>query len=260
MNFANKFQSIDLEKIKNIIAIPSYNEVEALPSLIANLSQKLGAQDLVMILDDSEPKVSVFLEEVVAKAFRNPISQLVFINSGVKNGRGAAIRKGMELTNRYIPNFIYFIECDSDESHQVEDILRVIRSDENCDLLIGSRYLENSNIINWPVLRRIFSKTLNIFIPLLLGIKVKDITNGLRRYTNKSVRILLKYEQINFGFTYLSEQVYILRNNACSIKEIPITFIDRKLGSSTVGISEIYNSIRGITNLFSNKKKLKYAE
>jgi len=260
MNFASKFQSINLEKIKNIIAIPSYNEVEALPSLIANLSQKLRAHDLVMILDDSEPKVSVYLEKVVTKAFQNPSSQLVFINSGVKNGRGAAVRKGMELTNRYIPNFVYFIECDSDESHQVEDILQVIRSDENCDLLIGSRYLEKSNIINWPVLRRIFSKTLNMFIPLLLGIKVKDITNGLRRYTNKSVKILLKYEQINFGFTYLSEQAYILQKNACSIKEIPITFIDRKLGSSTVGISEIYNSIRGIKNLYFNKKKLKYAE
>jgi len=260
MNFASKFQFINLEKVRNIIAIPSYNEVGALPSLISNLSQKLGAQDLVMILDDSEPKVSVFLEKVVAKAFLNPNSQLVFINSGVKNGRGAAVRKGMELTNLYIPNFVYFIECDSDESHQVEDILRVIRSDENCDLLIGSRYLEDSNIIGWPVLRRIFSKTLNIFIPFLLGIKVKDITNGLRRYTNKSVKILLKYGQINFGFTYLSEQAYILRNNDCSVNEIPITFIDRKLGSSTVGIDEIYNSIIGITNLYFNRKKLKYAE
>lgn len=260
MNFANKFQFIDLEKIRNIIAIPSYNEVEALPSLISNLSQKLGAQDLVMVLDDSEPRISVALEKSTAEAFGNSISQLVFVNSGMKNGRGAAVRKGMELTNLYIPNFVYFIECDSDESHQVEDILRVIRSDENCDLLIGSRYLENSYIINWPVLRRIFSKTLNIFIPLLLGIKVKDITNGLRRYTHKSVKILLKYEQINFGFTYLSEQAYILRNNDCSINEIPISFIDRKLGSSTVGISEIYNSIKGIINLYSSKRKFKYAE
>ncbi len=259
MNFAYKFQIIDFEKIRNVIAIPSYGEVEALPSLISNLSLKLGAQDLVMILDDSEPKVSVLLEKSVVEAFKNSISQLVFINSGVKNGRGAAVRKGMELTNLYLPNFVYFIECDSDESHQVEDILRLIQSDNNCDLLIGSRYLENSDIINWPVLRRIFSKILNMLIPFLLGIKVKDITNGLRRYTNKSIKILLKYEQINFGFTYLSEQAYILQNNNCLINEIPIIFIDRRLGKSTVGINEIYNSIKGIIKLYSNRKKIKDA-
>lgn len=257
MNFAHKFQFIDFEKVRNIIAIPSYNEFEALPHFISNLSLKLSSQDLVMILDDSEPESSVLLEKSVDKAFKNSLSQIVFINSGMKNGRGAAVRKGMELSNLYIPNFLYFIECDSDESHQVEDVLRVVRNDKNCDLLIGSRYLENSNIINWPILRRFFSKTLNILIPFLFRLKATDITNGLRRYSNKSVKILLKYEQINFGFTYLSEQAYILQNNACSIEEIPITFINRRLGSSTVGINEIYDSIKGIIKLYVNKKEMK---
>jgi dolichol-phosphate mannosyltransferase len=255
MNFEHIFQGIDVEKVRNIIAIPAYNEVEALPSLISNLSLKLRTQDLVMILDDSEIKVSVSLEKSVSEAFKSSIGQLVFINFGIKNGRGAAVRKGMELINFYIPNFTYFIECDSDESHRVEDIFRVIQCDKKCDLLIGSRYLDNSSIMGWPVFRRIFSKVLNKLIPFLLGLKVTDITNGLRRYTNKSVKILLNYEQINFGFTYLSEQAFILQKNCCSICEIPITFIDRRLGSSTVGANEIYSSAKGILDLHFSKKK-----
>jgi dolichol-phosphate mannosyltransferase len=258
MNLKHKFQVIDFQKVRNVIAILSYNEVEALPSLISNLSLKLGSQDLVMILDDSEPKVSVLLEKSVSKSFKNSLGQLVFVNSGIKNGRGAAVRKGMELSDLYLPNFVYFIECDSDESHQVEDIFRVIRSDKNCDLLIGSRYLEDSRIINWPFLRRIFSKVLNVFIPFLLGLKLTDITNGLRRYSNRSVKILLKYDQINFGFTYLSEQAFILHKNGYSISEIPITFVNRRLGSSTVGASEIYSSLKGIIDLFSNKKSFEF--
>jgi dolichol-phosphate mannosyltransferase len=258
MNFAELFKGIDTRQVRNIIAIASYNELEALPTLIAKLCPKLGANDLVIVLDDSQHETSILLERLVRASYKNSSCQLVFINFAEKSGRGAAIRKGMELCLLHITDFKFYLECDADESHQVDDILGVINSKQNCDLLIGSRYITGSRIINWPIQRRIFSKLLNILIPFLLGLKVKDVTNGLRRYSNTSVKVLLNYEQLNFGFTYLSEQAYILKTNKLSICEFPITFINRRLGKSTVNFKEILSSIKGILVLFINMHKFRY--
>jgi dolichol-phosphate mannosyltransferase len=122
-------------------------------------------------------------------------------------------------------------------------------------MLIGSRYLKESAIVNWPLLRRIFSKILNSLIPVLLNINVTDITNGLRRYNNQSVDLILNFKQLSFGFTYLSEQALIVRAKNLKILEIPITFINRSRGNSTVGLKEIYSSIQGVFLLLKKKQE-----
>jgi dolichol-phosphate mannosyltransferase len=122
-------------------------------------------------------------------------------------------------------------------------------------MLIGSRYLKESAIENWPLLRRIFSKILNSLIPVLLNINVTDITNGLRRYNNQSVDLILNFKQLSFGFTYLSEQALIVRAKNLKILEIPITFINRSRGNSTVGLKEIYSSIQGVFLLLKKKQE-----
>jgi dolichol-phosphate mannosyltransferase len=109
--------------------------------------------------------------------------------------------------------------------------------------------------VNWPLLRRIFSKILNSLIPVLLNINVTDITNGLRRYNNQSVDLILNFKQLSFGFTYLSEQALIVRAKNLKILEIPITFINRSRGNSTVGLKEIYSSIQGVFLLLKKKQE-----
>jgi len=255
MNFDAKFKLVKRASVKNIIAIPSYNEIDALPVLISNISLKLSSEDLIIVLDDSDYLVSKKLEDSVKMNFKNSKGQLVFLNFGKKNGRGAAVRKGMELSRIYFPNFKYFIECDADESHQVADILKIKNYSEDSDMLIGSRYLRDSLIVNWPLLRRIFSKILNLLIPFLLNINVTDITNGLRRYNNKSVNYILNFKQLNFGFTYLSETALIITAMNLKILEIPIIFVNRNRGNSTVGLKEIYSSIQGVFFLLIKKQK-----
>jgi dolichol-phosphate mannosyltransferase len=254
MNFDPNFKSINSSIVKNIIAIPSYNEIDALPSLIFDISRKLSPDDLIIILDDSDYAVSKKLEALVKISFTNSQGQLVFLNFGQKNGRGTAVRKGMELSKLYFPEFKYFIECDADESHQVEDILRIKNLNVNCDLLIGSRYLEESDIVNWPILRRIFSKILNLLIPVLFNINITDITNGLRRYNYQCVDLILSFKQLNSGFIYLTEQALIARAKNLEILEMPITFVNRNRGNSTVSLKEIYSSLWGIFLLMFKKK------
>ena len=256
MTFVTDYNLEQLKSIKYVIAIPSYNEVISLPILIKKLSLVLNSEDAVLILDDSPLDNQGKIESLVTNSFSGSKGMLLFLNSDKKLGRGSAVRRGMQFCKKDFPNFKYFVECDADGSHQVLDIVKLRDHESKADLLIGSRYLPESQIIGWSMQRKIFSRLLNFIIPRLLQIPVKDITNGLRRYSPKTIDYILKINPINSGFTYLSEQILIAHAKGLSIFELPIVFIDRVSGESTVTYKEIVNSIKGILLLLLYKKRL----
>ena len=256
MTFVTEYDLDRLNSIKCVIAIPSYNEVTSLPILIKKLALVLNYEDAVFILDDSPSDNQAKIQSLVKSSFSGSEGMLLFLNSDKKLGRGSAVRRGMKFCKRYFPNFKYFIECDADGSHQVLDIVKVRDHESQVDLLIGSRYLKESQIIGWSLQRKIFSRLLNFIIPRLLHIPVKDITNGLRRYSPRTIDYILKINPINNGFTYLSEQLLIAHSKGLSTLELPIVFIDRVSGKSTVTYKEIINSIKGILLLLFFKKRL----
>jgi dolichol-phosphate mannosyltransferase len=244
-------------KIEVVIAIPAYNEIASLPLLIKGLNEYLSETDAVLVLDDSPDETYNQIKIKVEDAFKESRGLLVFSHSSEKLGRGSAIRRGMDLSTKRFSNLKYFIECDADGSHQIEDIVNLKNFKSDCHLLIGSRYLKNSKIVGWPILRRIFSKILNMVIPFILNVPVKDITNGLRRYTPGAINQILSYKPINMGFIYLSEQALIIYSSRLKLGEIPITFVERVAGSSTVTWKEVSASIKGVFYLSLLKRKIK---
>lgn len=256
MTFVTDHNLKRLNSIKCVIAIPSYNEVTSLPILIKKLSLVLNSEDAVLILDDSPLDNQGKIQSLVTNSFSDSKGMLLFLNSEKKLGRGSAVRRGMQFCKKNFPNVKYFIECDADGSHQVLDIIKLRDHENKEDLLIGSRYLPESQIIGWSMQRRIFSRSLNFIIPRLLRVPVKDITNGLRRYSPSTIDYILKVNPINNGFIYLSEQILIAHVKGLSILELPIIFIDRVSGKSTVTYKEIFNSVKGILLLMFYKKRL----
>ena len=256
MTFISRYSLDRLNSIRFVIAIPCYDEIIALPILIKELSLSLNSYDAVLILDDSPIENRNKIQSLTTAAFGESKGLLLFLNSDKKLGRGSAVRRGMQSCKKHFPNLQYFIECDADGSHQVTDIIKIRDYHSKADLIIGSRYLPKSQIIGWSIQRKIFSRFLNFTIPKMLRIPVKDITNGLRRYSTQSIDFILKTKQLNNGFIYLSEQILIVHTKGLLILELPIIFIDRVSGKSTVTYKEIFNSIKGILLLFINKKRL----
>jgi dolichol-phosphate mannosyltransferase len=256
MTFSSSYNLDRLNSVRFVIAIPCYNEIIALPILIKKLSLSLNSYDAVLILDDSPIKNRNKIQLLTNEVFGDSRGLLLFLNSDKKLGRGSAVRRGMESCKKHFPNLQYFIECDADGSHQVPDIVKIRDNQSNADLIIGSRYLPKSQIIGWSVQRRIFSRLLNFIIPKVLRIPVKDITNGLRRYSPQAIDCILKVKQLNNVFTYLSEQIFIVHTKGLSILELPIIFIDRVSGKSTVTYKEIFNSVKGVLLLLIYKKRL----
>jgi dolichol-phosphate mannosyltransferase len=161
----------------------------------------------------------------------------------------------MEQALTLFPSLEFVVECDADGSHRPVDILRVKESEVEADLLVGSRYLSESKIQGWPLSRRIFSRLLNFIIPRVLQIDIKDITNGLRRYSIDAVNEITAQPPANKGFIYLSEQALVINDQGLQIEELPIVFIDRTQGVSTVTWREIIASMRGVLGLVALKQK-----
>jgi dolichol-phosphate mannosyltransferase len=177
MGLNTQFYSND--SIEVVIVIPAYNESEALPLIVKELSLNLSERNAILILDDSPSQVHAETQSAIKAAIINSKCPVLFSHNSGKSGRGAAVRRGVQFSITNFPNLKYVIKCDADESHQVTDIIKLKKSDIISDLLVGSRYHKESIIIGWPKSRRMFPKFLNVVIPFMLKVPMKDITNGL---------------------------------------------------------------------------------
>ena len=163
-----------------------------------------------------------------------------------KLGRGSAIRLGFEYAIKN--DYSTIIEMDSDLSHDPKDLLNMVNKfkKENFDIIIGSRYLKESKIINWGKKRIVFSKLGNFLARFLFKYSIKDYTNGFRVYNNEVIKKVIQSKQINFGFIYLTEILIISIKNGFSISEVPITFVNRLKGKSSVNLKSIIESFLGL--------------
>lgn len=232
--------------IKNIIIIPSYLEVNSLPALLADLVPELNYTDAILVMDESPSEVFLQMQTSCIAVMSGAKCQLIFSNNQVKSGRGASVRRGILRAVKLFPNFQFVVECDADGSHRPEDIVKLIRSKNNADLLIGSRYMRESKIIGWPLSRVFFSSVLNYIIPKLIDVQIKDVTNGLRRYSKLSIQAIVNKEPKTTGFIYLTEIVVLLKKNKLSISELPTTFVNRTIGKSSVTLNEILSATFGL--------------
>jgi len=245
-------------KVTSVIVIPTFNESESLPRLIQELSKNLSEAEAILVIDDSSKDTYKLMVIRCRDLVDKNYCGLHFLNNVRKGGRGNAVLQGMRVAIKKFPNLSVIIECDADLSHSPKDILRILKHNSKSQLIIGSRYLPQSEIIGWPLSRIFFSKVINFTIPKLLNLEITDVTNGLRRYSKNAITILLKQPQYNTGFIYLTEQVLHINNSRLSIEEIPIVFRNRSLGKSSVTFKEVFASILGLLKLWMGYKLQKF--
>ena len=235
---------------KIAIIIPTFNELDNIEDLINKISKNIPESSIFIIDDTKDPDIGnlITLKNLKAKYFHRENSK----------GRGSAVLFGLNEALKE-NKFDIFVEMDADFSHNPDElrknIEKIIKSD--LDLLIASRYLKNSKIINWSLQRRVLSKFSNFLARILLGIKLNDFTNGFRFYSKKaSEKITKKCGNIGDGFILLSEIIVVLNNNSFKIEETDTIFINRVRGESSVNTRLVLASLYGIIKLFFIKNKL----
>jgi dolichol-phosphate mannosyltransferase len=148
-----------------------------------------------------------------------------------KNGLGAAYIAGFGWG---IENgFTHLIEMDADGSHRPEDLVKLLAAaDAGADLVLGSRYVRGGKTVNWPLKRQILSRGGNMYINIMLGTHINDMTGGFRVFTANLLETL-KLDTLNArGYTFQTEMAYRSRLSGAKIVEVPITFVERIYGES----------------------------
>ena len=229
-------------KSRNIIIIPTYNEELNLGNLLEKL--KSAFPDFFLLIIDDSPN------NLTKKMFENHKNEKCkIICRNRKLGRGSAVRVGFEYAIKN--DYSMIVEMDGDLSHDPIDLNNMIKEFEknNIDIIIGSRYLKESKIINRPKTRIIFSNLGNLLARFLFDYSIKDYTNGYRIYKNEFIKKVIERDQINSGFIYLTEILVIALKNNFKISESPITFVERVKGNTSVKLINMIESFVGILNL-----------
>ena len=232
------------------IIIPTFKERENIKNLINLIKSEIEISKII-IVDDSP-------NEEIKNEIRI-FDDVEYIYRGKKLGRGSAVIEGLNFSQKNFNSEI-FVEMDADLSHDPKELKENLKlfKKNNCDLLISSRYLKESKIINWPFSRKIFSYLANRLARFLLGIPISDYTNGYRIYSKNAVNhISNNCGNIGDGFIILSEILVQLYYNGFKVGETKSKFVNRTRGESSLNLKEILNAFFGLLKIFKLKSKFK---
>jgi dolichol-phosphate mannosyltransferase len=214
-----------LAVIKTIVIIPTYNECGTIVPLISAVRARLPSADVLVIDDASTDGTGVLVADFAASDPRVSLLQ-----RGGKFGLGTAYIAGFRRA--LSEGYDLVIGMDADFSHDPKCLPQFIDAAANCDLAIGSRYIPGGSTPDWRLSRRLISRFGNWMARTTLHLRVRDCTSGYRCYRREALAALDldSIKVIGYGFT-----IETVRQSCAAgmrIREIPITFIDRRVGKS----------------------------
>jgi dolichol-phosphate mannosyltransferase len=216
--------------LRTLIIIPTYNERENLPLLLKDIFSFVPETD-VLVVDDNSPDGTGELADQLSR--QN--ARIHVLHRPGKMGLGTA----------YIAGFKYAIaqgygaafEMDADFSHDPRYLPDILQAIEHADLVIGSRYVAGGTTPNWSVSRRMISGCGNLFARFMLGIPVHDCTGGFRCYRRHVLEDIELDSVQSRGYAFQVELTHRVLQGGFKIVEVPITFMDRRLGVSKMSRS-----------------------
>lgn len=213
---------------KKIVIIPTYNEKENIEAIIRKVFSLEGNFN-ILIIDDGSPDGTATIVKSLQEEFPE---KLFMIEREGKLGLGTAYLTGFKWSLE--KGYDYIFEMDADFSHNPDDLIRLYKAcaEDGADLAIGSRYCHGVSVVDWPISRIVMSYYASVYVRIVLGMKIYDTTAGFKCYSRKVLETidLDAIEMKGYGFQI--EMKYTTYKLGFKIKEVPIIFINRQLGTS----------------------------
>lgn len=236
--------AIVLPTMRTLVVLPTYDEALTIERVLESVRSAIPEAD-VLVVDDSSPDGTAKIVEECAQR----LGQIHLLSRAVKNGLGNAYKAGFAwgLERGYEA----LCEMDSDFSHDPADLPRLVApvAGGTAELVIGSRYVPGGSIPDWTLSRRAISRIGNIYANTLLGLHVQDSTAGYRVYAATLLR-RIPIDQVradSYGFQV--EMTYHSRRAGAVVLEVPISFVDRREGTSKMSghtVSEALLLVSGL--------------
>lgn len=223
--------------MKTCVVIPTYNERENIGPLIEAIVLLHIPELSILVVDDSSPDGTGKIVEEYAK--KN--NQVSLLTREKKEGLGRAYIAGFREAIKQGAETI--IQMDADFSHDPNDIPRFVYKIQNYDLVIGSRYMQGGQVSDWATNRRLLSQLANIYARVVTGVPISDLTGG---FTILRTELLKKIDLDTIkadGYGFQIEMKSRAKFHNGRISEMPIVFIDRRVGKSKISKGIIWEAL-----------------
>lgn len=238
-------QYLSLGKV--LVIIPTYNEIESLPVIVAAVRQSAPTVH-ILVADDNSPDGTGKLADDLAMADSN----VQVLHRSAKNGLGAAYLAGFGWAKAN--GYDVAVEMDADGSHRAVDLPRLLNALVDADAVLGSRWVKGGEVVNWPLTRKILSRGGNLYTRLMLRIPLRDATGGFRAYRMAALDVMDVQSVQSQGYCFQVDLAWRAVQNRLRVVEVPITFVERELGTSKMD-SKIVKEALWLVTLWGIEKR-----
>ncbi len=240
----------------NLVIIPTYNEKENIENII-RVVFGLPLTFNILIIEDGSPDGTAAIIKRLQSEFP---SRLFMIERKGKQGLGTAYIAGFKWALER--DYKYIFEMDADFSHNPNDLPKLYDAcaNQGADVAIGSRYVTGVNVVNWPMGRVLMSYLASKYVRFVLGINIADTTAGFKCY-RREVLETINLNKIRFkGYAFQVEMKYTAFKCGFTLKEVPIIFINRVLGTSKMSGGIFGEAFLGVIQLKINSLMHKFPQ
>ncbi|MBI2619520.1 MAG: polyprenol monophosphomannose synthase [Ignavibacteriales bacterium] len=218
-----------------LVVIPTFNEADNIPELVPKILS-LGRHFEVLIVDDNSPDGTAQL----VKLLQATDSRVHLLERKDKLGLGTAYVAGFKFALER--DFEFVFEMDADFSHDPNELPRMLHKAEEYDLVIGSRYVSGVNVVNWPMKRLMLSYMANVYTRYITGMPVRDATGGFKCYRRRVLEAIDLDAIHSNGYAFQIEMNFLTWRKGFRVCEIPIVFVDRRVGVSKMSKNIVYEA------------------
>ena len=229
-----------------VVIIPTYNEIENIRAIIRAVTSLEKPLDVLIIDDGSPDGTADAVKELMQTELQG---RLHLIERKGKLGLGTAYICGFKWAIEH--GYDYIFEMDADFSHNPNALPRLYAAchDEGFDVAVGSRYITGVNVVNWPIGRVLMSYYASAYVRTILGISLRDTTAGFVCY-RREVLETIDLDKIRFkGYAFQIEMKYSAIRLGFKIKEVPVIFVNRELGTSKMSGGIFSEALFGVIRL-----------
>jgi dolichol-phosphate mannosyltransferase len=211
--------------MKVLIIIPTYNEHENLPVIVTQILGQLPYE--VLVVDDQSPDGTGAIAEDLARTYPG---RLHVMHRTGKRGLGLSYLDGFRWALEHNADLV--CQMDADLSHDPKYLPDLVKAAETYDLVLGSRYLNGISVINWPLRRILLSWFANRYVRAITGLTTCDTTSGFRCWRRDALAKLRVERFISRRYAFTVETVFEVARQGGRVGEVPIIFVERRVGAS----------------------------